>query len=303
MSKRTRQKIDFRIWLAILWLVFTIVLAVWMLIFNMRFFEGVQNLTLPTPEELDRHYRMVFWEMLSLILSLLVGGAGIFALIFQERRRAFQIQAFFATFTHELKTSLSRLKIQTENILDDFKSRELGRPALQLLEDLGRLEVQLENSLFLARGNDQSIFIQELALSKLIASLSPQFPLQIVMKSDVLLKADLRILESVFKNLMQNSVVHGDAQSFTIEPRDGPDGVIRLLIHDDGKGFSGDRKRLGQRFAPQGPTGGSGLGLSLAKQLLPQISGDLMFIESTEGFKIEVLLPGSLATKNKMAAR
>lgn len=231
---------DRRIWLAILWLGFTAALAVWMLIFNVNFFARIQESPLPSLDELARHHRMVFWEMVTMIVSLLVGGAALFYLIFQERDRAFQIQKFFATFSHELKTSLSRLKLQTEGILADFKSSDLSRPAVQLLEDLGRLEVQLENSLFLARGTDQSIFLQDVPLSRLIASLSPQFPLQVNLKSDAKVKADLRILESVFKNLMQNSVVHGAAQSFTIEPRKIDSQNICLKISDDGTGFQGE---------------------------------------------------------------
>lgn len=290
----SRRKLDLRILFAIIWMAFTTALAVWMLIFNVSFIERMQALSLPSVSDLERHHRMVFWEMLSLILSLLIGGAALFALIFQERRRAFQIQKFFATFTHELKTSLSRLKLQTEGIMDDFKSSELGRPALQLLEDLGRLEVQLENSLFLARGSEQSVFIQDVPLSRLISSLSPQFPLQVSLKSEVKLRADLRILESVFKNLMQNAVVHGEAQVFLIQPEDLGHGRVRLNIQDDGKGFQGDRKKLGELFAPQGPTGGSGLGLSLARQLLPQMQAQLRFLESASGFQVEIEMPGGI---------
>ncbi|MBX3019173.1 MAG: HAMP domain-containing histidine kinase [Bdellovibrionaceae bacterium] len=291
MKLRTR---DARLFLAILWLGFTTALAVWILIFNLSFFDRVESGSALGVDELARHHRMIFWEMLTLILSLLIGGAALFALILQERARAFQIQKFFATFSHELKTSLSRLKLQTENILSDFKSSDLGRPAVQLLEDLGRLEVQLENSLFLARGAGQSIFVQELSLASVISTLQPQFPLQITLKSDAKLRADIRILESVLKNLMQNAVVHGDAGAFRITPgANGPDHV-KLEISDDGKGFAGDRTKLGQLFTPQGPTGGSGLGLSLAAQLLHQIDGEIRFVDDGPGFQVEVILPGEV---------
>lgn len=285
---------DLRILFAILWLGFTIALAAWMMFFNLEFISRIEGLGVPPMDELQRHSRMVLWEMLSLILSLIVGGVALFYLILRERARAFQIQKFFATFTHELKTSLSRIRLQAEGILDDFKSRELGGPALQLLEDLGRLEVQLENSLFLARGRDQNVFIQELPLSKLIANLSAQFPLQVSLKPDVIVKGDLRILESVLKNLMQNAVVHGGAQSFRIVPQKVDEQRVRLLITDDGGGFQGDRRLLGQLFSPQGPTGGSGLGLSLAGQLLPRMQAELEFLESENGFRVALTLPGRL---------
>lgn len=285
---------DTRIFLAVLWLCFTTALAVWILVFNLSFFERVQSGTVLSVDELSRHHRMIFWEMLTLILSLLIGGAALFALIFQERARAFQIQKFFATFSHELKTSLSRLKLQAESILSDFKSSDLGRPAVQLLEDLGRLEVQLENSLFLARDAGQAIFVQELSLAGVISTLQPQFPLQISLKSDAKLRADVRILESVLKNLMQNAVVHGDAGAFRIETSQNGPGHVRMKISDDGKGFTGDRAKLGHLFTPQGPTGGSGLGLSLAAQLLNRIDGELRFIDEGPGFQVEVILPGEV---------
>jgi signal transduction histidine kinase len=293
---------DPRIALAILWLGFTTALAVWMLIFQYTFFDRIQQMPLPSIDELARHHRMVFWEMTTMILSLLIGGAALFILIFQERSRALQIQKFFATFSHELKTSLSRLKIQTESILADFKSSDLGRPAVQLLEDLGRLEVQLENSLFLARGADQSVFVQEVSMSKLIASLSLQFPLQVTLSRDTKLQADVRILESVIKNLMQNAVVHGDAQSFRIDPVAVGSNRVKLQISDDGRGLQGDFQKLGQLFHPQGPNGGSGLGLSLACQLLRQIDGELRFLATSPGFHVEVILPGELvAARSKTA--
>lgn len=293
---------DARILLALVWLGFTTALAVWIMVFNLAFLDHARSGRILTGEEMDRHHRMIFWEMLTLISSLMIGGAALFYLIFQERARAFQIQKFFATFSHELKTSLSRLKLQAENILADFKSSELGRPAVQLLEDLGRLEVQLENSLFLARGAEQSVFIQDLSLAKVIAGLQPQFPLQISLKRDAKLKADIRILESVLKNLMQNAVVHGDAAKLTIEPIAQDANRVRLKISDDGKGLQGDRALLGRLFTPQGPTGGSGLGLSLAGQLLHQIGGEILFPEDQPGFHAEVILPGEIpAARNAKA--
>lgn len=313
MKEQERRHLDFRIIFAAIWLGFTTALAVWMLIFNTRFFEHMKHNETPTLAELERHYRMVSMEMSTLIVSLLVGGSALFILIDQERRRSTQVRTFFATFTHELKTSISRLRLQAEGILEDFKS-DLGRPALQLLEDLGRLEVQLENSLFLARGNEQEVFIQELRLSELIAALSQQFPLQVRLTRDAKIRGDARILDSVLKNLMQNSVIHGHAETLTIDPETTRPGWLNITITDNGKGFTGNLAMLGEAFRPQGPTGGSGLGLSLAKNLLAQMNAALHFPSDIQtdngtnnsndaGFRAVIEIPGQLLTTTSRGGR
>lgn len=244
---------------------------------------------------------MVIYEITSLIISLLVGGGWLMWLIYQERAHAQSIQKFFATFTHEVKTSLSRLRLQTESILDDFRSSQLGRPAVQLLEDMSRLEVQLENSLFIARGVDQNLFIQDIPLSRVIGALSAQFPLQVQLSKDAILRADQRVLESIFKNLMQNAVVHGGAENFWIEPKASTKpGFLHISIRNDGKTFQGDREQLGTLFIPQGPTGGSGLGLYLVKNLIKSLGGTVHFAthfddtQNQNGFCLVLETPGEL---------
>ena len=290
-----RRSWDYKTVLASLWIIFTIALACWLFVFNSRLFDQIETLSSPEAHSILRYQKMVASELGTMILALIIGGTGLLYLIWMERRRTDQIHQFFATFTHELKTSLSRLRLQAENLQDDLKRNgRVGSAAIQLLDDVGKLEVQLENSLWIARADEDRIFKEDLLLSRVLSDVAPQFPLLVHLSTDAQLKVDRRAWESILKNIFQNAVVHGLSENIWIEVTKKSDSELLISFRDDGKGFQGQPERLGQIFRRHAQSSGTGLGLFLVQRLSRLLGGTARFITTPPGFKIEIEIPGSL---------
>lgn len=277
------------------WLCFTVALAAWWIVFSLRQAQHISEdsgVSAATAQEITRHNIMLVSEGATLVVLLLVGGSALLYYIATEMRRTQRLREFFATFTHELKTSLASVRLQAESLEEDLEDPNQSRLVKRLVKETVRLELQLENSLLFASPDDSSRFLLEaVSLRELFDSMSIHWPdLDLEVDGDEIVDADRRAVESIFKNLIQNAVIHGEADRITIHiSRTSTYATIRFA--DNGRGFQGDRTRLGQMFGRHASTSGSGLGLYLAARLARTMRGELRFSESTEGFCVEIVLP------------
>ena len=90
--------------------------------------------------------------------------------------RSEQIKVFFAAFTHDLKTSLASLRLQAESLQEDLKDSEHRRLTQRLVKDTVRLELQLENSLYIAGPKVKPIHLEQLLLKDVLESISHHWP-------------------------------------------------------------------------------------------------------------------------------
>jgi signal transduction histidine kinase len=103
-------------------------------------------------------------------------------------------------------------------------------------------------------------------------------------------------LRRVLRNLGDNAARHAGAQvAFSVSERDG---VVRLLVDDDGPGIpEADRERVFERFvrlddARARDDGGSGLGLAIVAELVAAHDGTVTITPSPAGgTRVEVTLP------------
>jgi signal transduction histidine kinase len=237
-----------------------------------------------------RQKRMVFSEGTAWIILLAVGGGALIVFVQNERLRVRRIREFFASFSHEVKTSLASLRLQAEALKDelgdDHSSPILGR----LIGDTVRLQVQLENSLFFASQGNLQLFLEPVRLAPIIERMREQWPnLKIDLNQDVRVRADERAMRSILSNLVQNAFVHGKAHEIQIEVKEsGPD--VLISVQDDGQGFDGNPHTLGELFFRPKKTSGSGLGLYICKLLTQRMEGKIDFISSKRGFRSELRL-------------
>src|SRR5690606_5643609 len=114
-----------------------------------------------------------------------------------------------------------------------------ARPLLdRLLGDASRLEVQLENSLYVGRGPSQALYLERMVLSEVLNFLADSWPnMRIHRVGDARVKGDKRALQSLFNNVIHNSIVHGNASEITVQIVALQQGRVRMVIQDNGSGF------------------------------------------------------------------
>lgn len=241
-------------------------------------------------ERFNASIRMMFWEGAVLVLAVAAGGGALIWLVSQERKRHEQMKLFFSNFAHDLNTAMTRLRLQC-----DVLREENGDASLQRLsESLNRLDLQLENSLWLAREDRQPFLKEKLKLSDLVSSLRMDCPeMEIRLAREAWLQADSSALRSVLRNLVNNSLIHGEATLVSIDVEAGTSpGRVRLRVKDNGKGYQGRRELLGRHLLQPKVGHGNGLGLYLCRRILERMNGQMQILSEQGGFQLWLDLPG-----------
>jgi len=279
------------------WLLFTVSLAVWWYIFSVNQLEQLKGLNITEAETLAKHQSMLLWEGLTLIACLIAGGAAITYYIFREVQRNRKIQQFFLTFSHELKTPLASLRLQAESLKEDLEQNPAHSKLLdRLVSDTDRLTMQLENSLFLAQISEARLCLEKISVKQVIDNIKYHWPeISITMDSDAQVFGDKRALESISKNIIQNSVQHGDATEVAISLQKDKAGFLAINFTDNGRGFDGDERQLGKLFCRPYTGSGSGIGLYLINSLIKKMGGRASFTPTLDGFQTTILIRSEAA--------
>ncbi len=164
---------------------------------------------------------------------------------------------------------------------------------MRLIADTVRLELQLENSLFLARGFVQKLYFQNLKISDILKKVELNWPqMKLDFKEEFLkdlhVYADGRVLQRIFDNIIYNAIIHGQADAISVRT------LLRgrLCFQDNGVGFCGNPQRLGEMFYRHTPSSGSGMGLYIVSQLMKDMGGAASFpgvvqtSKKPEGFQV-----------------
>lgn len=262
--------------LSFLWLVTLLVLGGWWVYLMFQLASAMEATVSPG------FIRMIKWEGGSFIVLLFLLSLSLFFLWLKDQRKTKSIQAFFASLTHELKTPLASIRLQSE-VIDELVAK-LGNTRVteltgRLIEDTQKLEDQMDKILQLSRlergGNLNPVPV---ALGSFIFSIIERWGGRL----DVDLKiandlpdvwADQFALTLVMRNLLENTRIHAASKQAQIKI-DQADGKVHLHYHDDGV-FDGDSSRLGTLFYKHNSTKGSGIGLYLAKRLMEKMGGKL----------------------------
>jgi signal transduction histidine kinase len=275
------------------WLLLTFSLAAWWMVHGIRTADKLAASPVPlSPEKAARQHRMFFWEGLSLLSFVTAGGTVLIYSLSSDQRRNEEVRRFFSTFTHELKTSLTSLRLQAEILEEDPRNRE-NENLRRLLQDVVRLELQLENALILAQSDRSRLILEPIQVAKTIEHLSVHWPqLKVTVESDAEVQADQRAFECILKNLLQNAHVHGRATEVKVQARASTAGV-RIELVDNGSGFSGDLLKLGTAFVRHTTRSGSGIGIYLSRQLASRMGGRLSFSPASPGLRAVLELRGA----------
>ena len=209
-----------------------------------------------------------------------------------------------AAITHDLQTPLTRLRLRLEKV---------GDPALRdkLVEDLAGMQVMVREGLDLARTMDSSEPMQRLDIDSLIDSACADAAdagqaVTCEGRTRVSMTAQPRALRRCLTNLLDNAVKYGRHANVALSHENAE---IVVRIRDGGAGIPVEQ--LDAVFDPffrletsrSRDTGGTGLGLTIARNIAENHGGSLRLSNHPEGgLEAVVRLPVKTATEKKPAA-
>jgi signal transduction histidine kinase len=198
-----------------------------------------------------------------------------------------------AAMSHDLKTPLTRLRLQVETLIDDAALRaRLGR-------ELDEMESLVRGALALFRGLDEQEAIEPIDLDALIESVRHGFvemghEVSVTGHSGGSFPGRPQALKRCLTNLVSNAVKFGERAH--IEVHDGA--ALRIVVSDEGPGVP--QESLERVFEPffrlessrNRDTGGTGLGLSIARDVAQAHGGTLRLRNRPQGgLEAELCLP------------
>ncbi len=274
--------------LSLIWLIFTMSLVTWWFIFAIR------NLNVEDVTDSAKHYKMLFYEGSTLLLLILLGGIVLIVLSYRDDRRHQKLKVFFANFTHEIKTSITRIRLQADILLEE-KNLQNNKILQRLLSDVAKLDLQLENSLLLSHVAEARFLLEKINLKNMLDSIQIEFEdLKIQYQGNATIEADSRALKSIFRNLFENARRHGKASVVKIDVTSESE-FVSISVQDNGEGNSRKDVVLGKEILSTSANQGSGIGLYLSKQLITKMNGEVSFNTSTEkGFQAILRLKGKI---------
>ena len=189
-----------------------------------------------------------------------------------------------AAITHDLQTPLTRLRLRLERV-EDEALRE------RLVADLLAMRALIDEGLELARSAETAESNVMLDLDSLLESLVEDAvdagaEAQFVAGCGAVLPLRPLAARRMFANLIDNAVKHGGSVEVTaLRTRDG----VSVLVRDHGPGLPDDM--LEHAFDPfmrmegsrSRETGGTGLGLTIARTLAGKIGATLTLRNHAEG--------------------
>ena len=210
------------------------------------------------------------------------------------RDYVFQRTQMLAAITHDLQTPLTRLRLRLEKVAD---------PELQerLIGDLSAMQSMVREGLALARSMDSTETKQALDLDSLLDSVCADAA---DAGQDVTLsgRANMAVmgrptdLRRALVNLIDNAVKYGQRARVSVR---GGGAVAIINIRDHGPGLApGDIDRVFEPFyrvesSRSRESGGTGLGLTIARNIAHQHGGTIMLENLPEGgLDVMLTLPG-----------
>jgi signal transduction histidine kinase len=211
-------------------------------------------------------------------------------------------RAFIADAAHELRSPLASMRTQLEVAQ---RLGEGGDLPAELLADVDRLTLLVDDLLLLARGDDAAAThpSSPVDVVALLADVASRYGSARVPVRTAPGLAGHRLqtwgpvgeLTRALSNLVDNAVRH--ARTGVVLDATSVANQVEVTVTDDGHGISAeDRERVFDRFtrldeARDRDSGGSGLGLPIARALLRRSGGEVRLEDAGPGLRAVVRLP------------
>lgn len=217
---------------------------------------------------------------------------------------------FLANVAHDLRTPLSYIKGYSEAIIEGVVTGEEQKKYLRLIHrEAGRLQRLVHDLLDLAQleGDSYPLKLMPLSLAQLVEDSMAKYEpflrekniaVTLDLDFDVIVNADEDRLEQAITNILDNALRHSHENGELKIILKQTNNTCTLTISDTGEGIPPEElQRLGERFYRVDKSrtrkgGGSGLGLSIVKQIVFLHKGTLQ-IDSVlgKGTDVSITLP------------
>ncbi len=238
----------------------------------------------------DNVVTMIKWEGITFLILIVLMVILFFYIYFLDLKKTRSLQTFFSTLTHELKTPLTSIRLQSQVLqslvtklsLSDEESGKLSKYMDRLEEDTMKLEHKLEETLQLSRlergGGLNLVEINlETYLQKITSSLS--LGIEVIIKNELsftpVILADEGALNIIFSNLFDNTKKHNKSESKKILITLSGNKSVLVNYNDYGLPFTGNIKQLSELFYKIDSPTGTGIGLYLVHKLMKKMKGHL----------------------------
>ncbi len=301
MAKNNNRYLGFL--LVGIWVVFTVSLVTWWMIFGLQQVDRLALLDSKDAAELTRFQKMLLLEGATMILSLVAGGSALFYYLYRQIKEANRLKTFFASFTHEIKTPIASASLKLDMLDEKLENTAFVSDILKVKQELQRLTMQIENSLFLADESSSAAILSSINIREFINNLSLMSWKgieSIDINGEAIVLADQRMLETIVGNIFRNASQHGKASriSVVIEEKPQDPSSVYVSFADNGLGFKGDSKKLTELFTRHYSGSGSGIGLYLVNKLSKVMGGSVSFLPSEKGFCVMLKLKADHSKKD-----
>ena len=198
-----------------------------------------------------------------------------------------------AAISHDLKTPLTRAQLRVED-LDNAELRE------QIDGDLAEMLAMVDSTLAFLKGDQTGEPVQDFDLKAILDSICDDLSdaghhVTFSPTRNIVLRGRHLALKRAFNNLIANAAKYATTVTVAMACRDG---AVEVLIDDDGPGIPADqREAVFQPFyrieaSRNRATGGTGLGLTVARTIIRGHGGDVTLHDAPSGgLRARVHLP------------
>jgi signal transduction histidine kinase len=198
-----------------------------------------------------------------------------------------------AAMSHDLKTPLTRLRLQVETQLED--------PAIQARfgKELDEMESMVRGALALFRGLDDDETLAPIDINALVATIQSEFTemgadVSVTGTAQQPLLGKPQALKRCLTNLVANAVKFGTRAQIIVED----EAALIIRVRDEGPGIPPEElERVFEPFyrvesSRNRDTGGTGLGLSIARDVAQAHGGSLVARNlPVKGLEVLLVLP------------
>jgi signal transduction histidine kinase len=241
----------------------------------------------------------------------------------REEELSTQRARFVSGVSHELRTPLAQIRLYLETLrLGRFRTEAQRERSLEQIDrETRRLAHLVENVLrFSRRGTegaddtarevvDVASEVQDVASELALLAAARRAAIAVEVRGNPRVLMVPGTLRQVLINLLDNAVKYGPPEQRVLVTVNGDPAIARVEVLDQGPGIPvSEREAIFQPFrrgraAASSGAGGSGIGLTIVREIVTAHGGSVVVADSSSGARIVVELPAVEATSSALEPR